>query len=119
MLVLDHPCRHNRRGADVALDSGVDAVRRAARIDGPHTAIVKALRQAGASVLDLRSLGDGAPDLLVGFRGRDCLLEVKNGDKPPSARKLNAGQVEFVTLWRGHPVRVVHSPDEALKAILQ
>jgi hypothetical protein len=26
MLVLDHPSRHNRRGADVELDSGVDAM---------------------------------------------------------------------------------------------
>jgi hypothetical protein len=80
-------------------------------VDGTHTAIVQALRQAGCSVLDLRSLGSGAPDLLVGFRGRDRLLEVKT-----ARGRLLEAQKDFALAWRGHEVSVVRSVDEALAA---
>ena len=52
-------------------------MRRAAKIDANQTEIVKALRQVGASVQSLASTGKGCPDLLVGFRGVNWLLEVK------------------------------------------
>lgn len=87
-------------------------MRTAARVDGNHTAIVAALRQAGCSVLDLRSLGHGTPDLLVGFRGRDRLLEVKTA----RGRVLEA-QKGFAASWQGRPVAVVRSVDQAFEAI--
>jgi hypothetical protein len=77
-------------------------MRRAARQDSNHRAIVGALKQAGASVLDLSSIGGGCPDLCVGYRGRNWLLEVKDGAKSPSRRRLTDDQVEFKATWRGH-----------------
>lgn len=91
-------------------------MRRAAKVDANHSEIVAALRHVGASVADASKLGGGFPDLVVGFRGRTWLLEVKDGSKPPSARKLTPDQVAFRDGWRGH-YAVVNSSDEAIKAV--
>ena len=60
-------------------------MRYANRIDANQNAIVDALREAGASVRVI-SQGDGIPDLLVGYKNFTILMEVKDGDKVPSAR---------------------------------
>ena len=91
-------------------------MRRAAKVDANQTEIVKALRQVGASVQSLAATGKGVPDLLVGFRGKNLLLEVKDGDKVKSARKLTADQVEWHQGWRGH-VAVVESVEQAIKVL--
>ncbi len=93
---------------------------RAAKVDGNHAEIVKALRQAGCAVLSLAKLGNGAPDLLVcyGFGSTTAkpyyppsfvLMEVKKGKG-----KLRPAQVGFHSRW---PVSTVRSVDEALAAI--
>ena len=91
--------------------------RRAARVDANHAEVVQALRAIGCRVQDLSGVGDGCPDLLVGWRHRLCLLEVKDGDKPPSARKLTPDQDKWHALWSGLPVRVVCSISEAVEAV--
>lgn len=90
---------------------------RAARTDDNQAAIVKALRTAGATVQSLARIGGGCPDLLVGRRGKTLLLELKDGAKPPSARKLTGDQVVWHRDWRGGPVEVVTSVAEAIAAI--
>ena len=82
--------------------------------DANQKAIVKALRQAGASVLIISEIGHGAPDLLVGHQGKNILVEVKDGAKPPSARRLTSAEDNFAQLWRGDPVRIVKSVTDAL-----
>lgn len=89
--------------------------RHAARVDGNHGAVVEALRKAGATVQSLATIGNGCPDLLVFYRGL-YLLEVKDGNKPPSARSLTPDQVEWIKAWGG-PVFVVESPAHALTVI--
>lgn len=91
-------------------------MRRAARTDENQRAIVKALQQIGCSVAPLSSVGSGIPDLLVGYRARNYLLEVKDGDKPPSERKLTPDQVAWHTSWRGQSA-VVHSIDDAIREV--
>jgi Holliday junction resolvase len=88
-------------------------MRRAARVDANQAAIVRDLRKAGVSVLDLSSVGQGAPDLACGFKGRTVLVEIKDGDKPPSAQKLTPQQVAFHNGWQGEAV-VVKDIGEAL-----
>ena len=92
-------------------------MRRAAKTDANQSAIVQALRAIGASVQSLAAVGDGVPDLLVGYRGRTFLLECKDGDKVPSARKLTPDQERWHAAWRGEAVIVVNSVDEALEAV--
>ena len=91
-------------------------MRRAAKIDANQTEIVKALRQVGASVQSLASTGKGCPDLLIGFRGVNWLLEIKDGQKVKSARKLTPDQIEWHESWRGR-VYIVESVDQAISLL--
>lgn len=94
-------------------------MRRAARVDSNQAEIVRVLRACGAEVWDLSALGDGIPDLLVGFRGRWIPLECKDGSKPPSKRRLTPAEagVHAIARAKGLPIVVVNSTSEALKAV--
>ena len=85
--------------------------RRAARVDANQPAIVAALRAVGASVSLTHRVGGGFPDLCVGFRGKNWILEVKT-----EKGSLNKMEQDFFRDWRGQR-RVVRTPEEALKAI--
>lgn len=99
-------------------------MRRAARTDQNHAAIVRALKAAGCSVWDTSALGHGAPDLVVGRGRATFLLEVK---RPPGPRggTSDDGQHQseiqrlWALLWRGSQVCVVTTVDEALRAVGQ
>ena len=85
-------------------------MRRAAKVDATQDAIVKALRACGVAVEVI-----GKPvDLLVCHRGETSLVEVKNRD---GKDRLTADQVSFIGRWPGI-VHIVHTPDEALRAVL-
>ena len=89
-----------------------------AKVDGNHTDVVKALRAVGAKVQSLAGVGDGCPDLLVAFRGAWHVLEVKDGSKPLSHRKLTpAEKIWLMKLDEAAPVYVVNSIAEALEVI--
>jgi hypothetical protein len=91
-------------------------MRRAAKVDANQHEIVAALRKIGASVQPLHSVGQGCPDLLVGWRGMNTVLEIKDGKKPPSARKLTDDQVIWHEEWRGQ-VAVVETVEQAILAV--
>jgi len=83
--------------------------------DGNETIIVNALQGIGASVYRL----DKPCDLLVGFRGRNYLLEIKLPVGPrggTSHSRLNDLQEEFAATWRGQ-FEVVRSVEDAIEAI--
>ena len=90
---------------------------RAARIDANHEQVVLALRTAGATVQSLAAVGQGVPDLLVGFQGKTLLMEIKDGNKTPSERRLTEPQLKWHGAWRGGPLAVVDSPDAALRML--
>ncbi len=89
------------------------ALRTVSRVDGNQAEIVKALRAIGASVLHLHQLKN-CFDLLVGYRGRTHIFEIKDPAQPLSKRQLTAGEAEFRRTWRGTPYHVVETFDEAL-----
>lgn len=93
--------------------------RRANKVDANHGEIRDALRAAGANVVDCSHIGGGFPDLLVSFRSQIFMVEVKDGAKSPSQRKLTADQVEFHKNQRTHGVHVhvVYDVDDALSVI--
>lgn len=91
-------------------------MRRAAKVDDNQDEIVTALRMVGASVQPLHQVGQGCPDLLVGIRGKNILLEVKDGRKPPSSRGLTDAQLRWHMLWSGQKA-IVNNVEEALQAI--
>jgi len=45
-------------------------------------------------------------------------MEIKDGSKPPSARKLTPDEEQFFRTWRGSAV-VIKSMDEAIEVINQ
>jgi hypothetical protein len=91
-------------------------MRRAMRVDANQEQIVSALRAKGAGVRVI-SQGDGIPDLLVGYRGYTILMEVKDGQKVPSARKLTPAEQKFFDDWRGGMLAIVNSVEEALETL--
>lgn len=93
-------------------------MRTAARIDDNQNEIVVALRQLGASVQVLSMVGKGAPDLLVGRQGRNYLLEIKDGAKAPSKRRLTPDEQAWHDNWRG-TVIVVENIEEAIYAVME
>lgn len=93
-------------------------MRRASRVDVTQPEILKALRDIGASVQPLHTVGSGCPDLLIGWRGLNILLELKDGSLPPSARQLNADQKKWHGSWAGQ-VCMAGSIEEAVSAIIE
>ena len=91
-------------------------MRRAARVDRNANEIVDGLRKAGAYVRVITQ-GDGLPDLLVGYRGHTLLIEIKDGQKPPSQQKLTAAEQKFFDEWLGGPLIKAASMDEAIAAL--
>ena len=89
------------------------------RRDANEADIIAALREAGCEVWQLCK--DEPADLLVAAPAEFSyghhnlsLLEVKDGSKPPSARKLTAKQVDTHKRW---PVIVVEDVQQALQAV--
>jgi len=78
-------------------------VRRAARTDADHAAVVHALRKMGVHVVDTSRVGGGFPDLVCACKrhGVTFLVEVKDGDKSPSRRTLTPPQQSFHETWPG------------------
>ena len=87
-----------------------------ARKDANHDDIVRFLRDAGATVQTLHQVGKGCPDVLVGWRGANLLLEIKDGSKPPSKRQLTPDEGEWHDRWRGQ-VAIVKSEDDVWKLL--
>ena len=81
-------------------------MRRAAKIDANQPEIVAALRKAGATVALLSRVGDGVPDLVVGYRGRNFLIEVKDLNAPKKDRELRDNQAEWHAAWKGQVCKV-------------
>jgi hypothetical protein len=90
-------------------------LRRAARIDANQNEIVKQLRKVGCSVLIVSQLKN-CFDILIGFKGKNYAFEIKDGNKPPSQRKLTEGEKKFFNSWNGQ-VDIVTCLDDCLKII--
>ena len=90
-------------------------MRRAARVDANHAEITHALRQCGWVVHDTSGVGGGFPDLVVGKAGRLVLVEIKDGAKKPSARRLTKAEAAFRAKFveAGVWVEIIESTEDA------
>ena len=100
----------------MAPEAGGASMRRAARTDANHSDIVAALRAIGATVTSTAAVGSGFVDVVAGYRGVNYLLEIKDGSKPPSARKLTDDELKWHQDWRGQ-AHVVETVDQAIKVV--
>lgn len=93
-------------------------MRTAAKVDSNQSEIVEALRQVGAQVQPLHTVGKGCPDLLVAYRGQWYTGEIKDGAKVPSARKLTPDEQDWHSRFgEVAPVHVWESIEDALRDI--
>ena len=67
-----------------------------------------------ATILDLSGTGKGCPDIAVGWLGYTFLFEIKDGEKPPSRRKLTPKQQKFFDGWAGQAA-VIFTAQDALR----
>ena len=77
-------------------------MRKKARVDANQREIVQQLRKIGISVLHTHQLGRGAPDLILGYRNENFMIELKDGNKTKSQQKLTPDEIEFQTKWQGN-----------------
>ena len=61
--------------------------------------------------MHLHAVGDGCPDICVGYKGKNYLLEIKNGPG-----RLTEKQVKFFSDWGGC-ASIVRSFEQALEVI--
>jgi hypothetical protein len=88
------------------------------RTDSNHAEIIKALRKIpNLSVFSTHEVGKGFPDIVIGYKGVNYLIEIKNGNKPPSARKLTDAELKFHNDWKGQ-IKIVNNLDEVLNLLL-
>jgi hypothetical protein len=87
---------------------------RARRKDANHATVADHIASLGWSVFDLAQYG--APvDLAIGKHGRyglAALVEIKDGSKPPSKRKITSDGLELFNRWQG-PIFVFTSIEDA------
>ena len=87
-------------------------MRKYGKIDENQRLIVAALRDVGASVVSLASVGNGCPDVLCAYHGVNYLLEIKRDEKAT----LTDDQKIFHSRWNT-PISVVITVEDALRAI--
>ncbi len=73
---------------------------RACRIDANQPEIVKYFRSHGFAVLLIHTLKNCA-DIIISYSGNTAVIEIKDGKKPPSQRKLTEGEFKFKNEWLG------------------
>ena len=83
----------------------------AKKTDSNQSRIVNALRLGGASVTTLHTVGNGCPDIVVGLRGVNYLIEIKT-----DTGKLNSNEIRWHENWNGQ-VAVVRTVEEAIALV--
>jgi hypothetical protein len=81
------------------------------RVDNNQQEIIDALRAVGATVQPLNAVKCGCPDLLVGYRGKNYLMEVKT-----ERGILTNFEIEWIDTWKAD-VWIVRNPEQALRVI--
>ena len=85
----------------------------AKRVDENQNQIIHTFIALGASVLNLSRVGQGCPDILVGYKKHSVLCEIKRNEKSAYTEP----QIKFMQNWRGGPVNRIDSVDAAIRLI--
>ena len=91
-------------------------MRKRGRTDDNQQLIVKQLRQLGCSVAITSMIGKGFPDLVIGYKNKNFLVELKDGAKTKSQKGLTMDESKWHTQWKGQ-VDKCESLEEICKVI--
>ena len=83
------------------------------RVDENQKTIVHTFIALGASVIDLSRVGQGTPDLAIGYKGKTVFVEVKSSEKA----KYTEPQIKFMQEWRGGTISRIDSVDAVIRLI--
>lgn len=86
------------------------------KVDANQQEIIAAVRKLGVTVAITSQIGKGFSDTVWGVEGINLLVEIKDGKKTPSKRKLTPSEEEFHNNWRGQ-IEIVSSIEEAVKLV--
>ena len=83
------------------------------RKDSNHNQITKCFEKMGWEVLDIHNLKKCA-DIIIGKSAINIFIEIKDGDKSPSARKLTEGEEEFHDRWPNNVI-IIQSENDCIQ----
>lgn len=89
-----------------------------AKADKNQPEIVAEYRRLGASAQHVHMVGKGFVDIVVGYRGFNELVEIKDPKQPMSKRKLNKEEQKWHDNWSG-TARVIETKEDVLAHILE
>ena len=87
---------------------------RRARVDATQKEIVATFRRCGFKVAHTHTVGAGFPDIVVARHGWTALVEIKDGNLPPSRKKLTPDEEKFHREWPGE-IHIIESPDDVIR----
>lgn len=70
-------------------------------------------RIPGVSVRSIHTIGQGIGDLILGYKGKNYLIEVKDGSKSASRKKLTPDEERFHKEWTGQ-ICIVENIDDII-----
>lgn len=88
---------------------------RARRVDANHAEIKRAFEALGCSFLDVSQTPCGF-DGVAGLGGLCICVEIKDGNKPPSDRKLTDNEAKVHAAWKGG-MRIVENLDHVVETV--
>lgn len=86
------------------------------RTDSNQNEVFKVFRQMGCTVLNLSNLGGCCDGLVAVSLDRQFLVEIKDGSKPPSQRKLTPAEAKFHDEWKGE-LYIINNIYEAIALV--
>lgn len=87
-------------------------MRKIYKTDKNQQQIIDALRDCGVSVVNTAMVGNGFPDICVGFQKKTYLFEIKRDKK----YILTPAEIEFMRIWKGQ-MNIITNLDDVMKVI--
>lgn len=87
------------------------------KTDANHKEIIDGCRKIPSiSVFSTHMVGKGFPDVVIGYKGINYLVEIKDGKKSKSQKKLTNDEIKFHGSWCGQII-IVENIDDVLRML--
>lgn len=91
---------------------------RAKRVDANQPEIVKLFRKLGATFQHTHTV-PGALDGIVGYRGVDVRVEIKDPRQSLNARKLTEAEEKTIKKWKGRTPVIIETDQDVIDLLFQ
>lgn len=91
-----------------------------AKVDSNQPQIVSVFRKMGCSVAHTHQIGKGFPDIVISLKtksgSKTLAVEIKDGDKVKSARKLTYQETIFHEYWQDE-IPIIETVEDAINLV--